>query len=296
MKTVSFGVLVKGDVKKDLHAFLVPIDGAGQSHIESMFVKTQAIVKDANVEDFELAESYNDERCARLNLADELASQIKNLYDAGNIEVKPDVLNELDKVVAYFGMVDEPDRPRKLGMRQARTFKNLRTKPIWSFADGQLTEDTRPKFTLSDSWELTSEGQDLMIVSATAFERICDLTPAIRKAALASLYEIASDLQFLTIEPLKSRVEEFTKSARIVADLRKRGDLKFITVETLRQESDKQGIQYEMIDNNYSVNVGSEEGLLMLLDRRRYADPLVTEKPDIYEADSRKKVARGSGE
>lgn len=290
MKTITFGVLVKH--QGELKAFLVPIDQAGQSHIEHMFATTQGKVAVAQVEDFQLAEAYSENRCAKLGLADPLAETIKGLYDATSVEVNPDVLEDMEHVVAYFGVIEETNSPKSLGIRQARTFKSLRTKPVWTFAEGQLTEDKRPKVTLSDSWELLTEGEELFIVSATALERICDLAPAIRKSALDGLEEISPSIPFLNMEPLKSRVESYTRSARIVADLRKRGDLAVVSEGALKSESDKQGIEYEIIDSQYMVKVGSEEGLLMLLDRRRYADPLVAVNPDIYEADSRHKVGK----
>jgi hypothetical protein len=290
MKTITFGVLVKH--QGELKAFLVPIDQAGQSHIELMFTTTEARVSAAQVQDFQLAERYSDDHCAKLGLADPLAETIKELYDATSVEINPDILDDLEHVVAYFGVIEETDSPKRLGIRQARTFKSLRTKPVWTFAEGQLTEDRRPKVTLSDSWELLTEGKELFIVSATALERICDLAPAIRKSAIAGLAEISPNIPFLNMEPLKARVEGYTRSARIVADLRKRGDLTVVSETALKSESDKQGIEYEIIDSQYMVKVGSEEGLLMLLDRRRYADPLVAVNPDIYEADSRHKVGR----
>jgi hypothetical protein len=292
MKTITFGVLVKH--QGELKAFLVPIDQSGQRHIEHMFSTTEAIVTAAQVQDFQLAEKYSNDQCAKLGLADPLAETIKNLYDTTKVETKPDILENLEPIIAYFGMIKETDSPRRLGIRQARTFKSLRDKPVWTFADGQLTEDKRPKVTLSGSWELLTEGQELFIVSATALERICDLAPAIRASALSGLDEISPNIPFLNVEPLKARVEGFTRSARIVADLRKRGDLAAVTVDRLTSESDFQGIEYEIIDHKYMVKVGSEEGLLMLLDRRRYADPLVAENPDIYEADSRHKVGKAN--
>ncbi|MBX3112045.1 MAG: hypothetical protein KF857_08560 [Fimbriimonadaceae bacterium] len=290
MKTITFGVLVKH--QGDLKAFLVPIDQAGQGHIEHMFEKTQAKVASAQVQQFQLAEKYSDDQCAKLDLSDPLAETIKGLFDATSVEVNPDVLDDMEHVVAYFGAIEETNSPKRLGIRQARTFKSLRTKPVWTFAEGQLTEDKRPKVTLSDSWELLTEGKGLFIVSATALERICDLAPAIRKSAIDGLAEISPNIPFLNMEPLIARVEGYTRSARIVADLQKRGDLAVVSETALKNESDKQGIEYEIIDHKYMVKVGSEEGLLMLLDRRRYADPLVAVNPDIYEADSRHKVGK----
>jgi len=290
MKTITFGVLVKH--QEELKAFLVPIDQSGQSHIEQMFTTTEARVTAAPVQDFQLAEKYLDNQCAKIDLGDPLAGTIKGLYEATNIEINPDVINDLVHVVAYFGVIEETNTPKSLGIRQARAFKSLRAKPIWTFAEGQLTEDKRTMVTLSDSWELLTEGSELFIVSATALERICDLAPAIRKSALDGLEEISPSIPFLNMEPLKARVEGYTRSARIVADLRKRGDLTVISEAALKSESEKQKIEYEIIDHKYMVKVGSEEDLLMLLDRRRYADPLVALNPDIYEADSRHKVGK----
>lgn len=291
MKTVTFGVLIQAN--GGLAAFQVPIDASGQTHLEGMFDSTLEAVSGATIEDFQLAEKYSEQQCAKLGLTDTLASDIKALYELANFEVKPEALNNLDEVVAYFAAIDETGKARRLGLRQARTFKNLRSKPVWTLADGQLTVDNRPKFTLSATWELLTEGKDILIVSATAFERICDLSPAIREAAKTGLTEIAPSLPFLDMAPLEARVDKFTRSARIVADLRRRNDLVGITEQTLASQSDHQNIEYEVVDHKYIVKTGSEEKLLMLLDRRRYTDPLVTVNPDIYEADSRRKVGKG---
>lgn len=292
MKTIRFGILVRE--KGGWKAYSVPIDVSGQKHIESMFESTARIIADGKVHDFELAQKYSDEECAKLSLSDPLADQIRDLYDTGKIEPNTDALNDLDKVIAYFGIIDEKGKDRLLGLRQARAFKSLKAKPVWTLSDGQLTVDDRPKFTLSANWEIMTSGQDLMIVSATALERICDLSGPIRVAAEAGLEVIAPQLAFMNMEPLKARVGKYTRSARIVADLQRRGDLAAVTEGALKNQSDFQGIEYEVVDHKYMVKVGSEEKLLMLLDRRRYADPLVSDNPDIYEADSRHKVGKAT--
>ncbi|MBV6503919.1 MAG: hypothetical protein AKCLJLPJ_02013 [Fimbriimonadales bacterium] len=288
MKTIQFGVLVQdGDL---LRPHLVPVDRKVQAHLEYMFQESEPKQLGRTPEPFQLAEKYSDSQCATLPLDDCLASQVKELYDAQNIGGNASVLDDPARIKAYFGIVE--DSGRVLGLRQATQFKTLHHKPLAVFSDGQLGMQEKPLFKLDERWDLVTDGKTLTILSATAFERICDLSPQIRQSAVAGLTDLAPQMPYLDMNPLQDRVLNFTRSARVVADLRKRGDLATVQITKLQSESDRQRIEYEVVNGMYIVKKGSEEGLLMLLDRRRYADPLAEVDPDIYEADSRHKVPK----
>jgi hypothetical protein len=289
---VEFGVC-RGKLRDGRFA-IVPIDDGVKNLLEEMVSATREALgmneRSTEFEAYEVSEQYGAEARLALTLNDELLADYRALYGHGGIQTIPDALDNPGDIGAYFCVIYDQNGEKLVAIRRAAQLKATVKKRFIRILDETLHAVDGTVFQLDTDFDILLVDGHAYIRHPASFEQLADVEEQVVARAAENIERLETAMPKIGFRSVAPYVCKHKRAARIIASLRRRGDLANITVESLRRECRKNGVSISTIDGQLCPDKGAELAFLNILDRRRYVVSLIPRKHEQYEAGSRKWV------
>jgi len=271
----------------------VPVDASVQSALHEIVQATWDAMQriDSTPAKYEPSEKHGGTEHLYLPLEDELASSVRELHEANNLDIDRDVLSEPTDVFCYFARLTDTDNRRLTAVRRATQFKGVlksKNRLVRMLDDTlEIIEDT--VFKLDNDFDLLIDSANVHILRPSGFEFAGKLQRAILEAVPENIEAIRKDIPFVEFESIEAYAKKRPRAARYLASIRTQ-KIKNIDKEALQSLCRQTGVQVNDSEGRIQIAAGHEMGFLEVLDRRRYQVDLVRESPERYRAASRRKI------
>lgn len=286
----EFGV---GRDDGDAQTFVaVPVDADVQGALREMVQATwDAIKRDEDgPARYEPSEKHGSTEYLYLPLTDELASSMRELHEAANLDVEGGALDEPADVFCYFARLTDKKGQRLTALRRASQFKGVLKKRLIRFDSDSLRLIEDNVFKLDSDFDLLVDAANVLILHPSGFEFAGKLQHAILAAVPENIKAIQKDLAFVEFDAIEAYAGTHPRAARYLASICGQEETKNIDKTLLKQLCKQTSVEIAEVKGKIVIPGGQEMGFLEVLDRRRYAVSLVKEKPEQYRAASRRKI------
>ena len=273
--------------------FLVHVDKAVQAALQEM-VKTTWHTMRQNTEEpfqYEPSEKHAGTEYLYMATSNQMGAMLFNLHKAENLLIKPDALNDPQKISSYFVRLTDRKKRRLTGLRRASQFKGLLKKKnrLMRVVDDTLQIVEEEVFRLDNDFDLLIDSENLHILRPSAFEVMGKLKDAILDAVPTNVDHVQQSIPFLDFENIRNYASQRPRAARYLASIRSQ-NLKGINRSALQELCKKTGVELEAYNGRLTVPERHMMDFLEVLDRRRYVDELDPRTPESYRAASRQKI------
>lgn len=270
----------------------VPVDSGVQTALREMVQATwEAMQRDEEgPAKYEPSEKHGSTEYLTLPLSDDMASSVRALQDAVNLEIETAALDDPADVFCYFARLTDKKKRRLTALRRATQFKGvLKQRLIRLVSDSLKLIDDRV-FKLDSDFDFLVDSDNVHILRPSGFEFAGKLQQAILDAVTENIKAIRKDLVFVEFEGIEQFASEHPRAARYLASIRGQEETKRIDKALLKSLCKHTGVEVNVVKGKVKVAAGHEMGFLEVLDRRRYEVSLVREQPERYRAASRRKI------
>lgn len=289
---VEFGV---GRDDGNGQAFVaVPVDAKVQTALREMTQATwQAMQQDEDgPTKYEPSDKHGSVEYLYLPLADDIASSVRELYQAVNLPMDAAALTAPGEVFCYFVHLTDDKLRRLTALRRATQFKGIvknKGRLIRLLDDTlQIVEDTI--FKLDSDFDLLIDAKNVHILRPSGFEFAGKLQQAILDAVPGNVAAIKAELAFIAFDSIEQYAAKHPRAARYLASIRGQEEMKNIDKSALKKLCKSTGVDVSESKGNVIIADGHEMAFLQVLDRRRYQLELVKDKPEKFVAASRKPI------
>lgn len=286
----EFGV---GRDDGDGRAFVaVPVDANVQGALREMVRATwAALQKDEDgPAKYEPSEKHGSTEYLTLPLADDMASSVRELHEATNLDIEAGALDEPAYVFCYFVRLADKQKRRLTALRRASQFKGVLKKRLVRFVSDSLKLIDDDVFKLDNDLDLLVDSANVHILRPSGFEFAGKLQQAILEAVPENIKAIRKDLAFVDFDGIETYAGKHPRAARTLASIRGQAETRSIDKSLLKKLCAQTGVEVTESKGKVIVTDGHEMAFLEVLDRRRYEVSLVKEKPERYRAASRRKI------
>jgi len=270
----------------------VPVDADVQGALREMVQATWDAMQ--NDEDgpakYQPSEKHGSTEYLYLPLKDEMASSVRELHEATNLDIEGGALDEPADVFCYFVRLTDKKKRRLTALRRATQFKGVLKKRLIRFVSDSLKLIDDHVFKLDSDFDLLVDSANVHILRPSGFEFAGKLQQAILEAVPENIKAIRKDLAFVEFDGIAAYAGKHPRAARYLASIRGQEEAKNIEKSLLKKLCKQTGVDIAESKGKVIVTDGHEMGFLEVLDRRRYEVSLVKEKPERYRAASRKKI------
>ncbi len=270
----------------------VPVDADVQGALREMAQATWAVMqkdKDGPAR-YEPSEKHGSTEYLYLPVTDEMATSVRELHEAINLDIVSGALDDPADVFCYFVRLTDKRRRRLTAMRRASQFKGVLKKRLLRFVSDSLKLIDDDVFKLDGDFDLLVDSANVHILRPSGFEFAGKLQQAILKAVPENIKAIAKDLAFVEFDGIEAYARKHPRAARYLASIRGQEETKNIDKVLLKQLCKRTDVDITESKGKVVIAAGREMGFLEVLDRRRYEVSLVREKPEQYRAASRSKI------
>jgi hypothetical protein len=239
---------------------------------------------------YEPSEKHGSTEYLYLPLEDEMASSVRALHEAKNLDIDSSALNEPAGVFCYFVRLTDKEQRRLTALRRATQFKGVLKKRLIRFVSDSLRLIEDSVFKLDSDFDFLVDSANVHIVRPSGFEFAGKLQQAIVDAVPDNVKAIQKDLAFVAFDGIEAYAGKHPRAARYLASIRSQAETKSIDKSLLKKLCKQTGVEVTESRGKVTVSDGHEMGFLEVLDRRRYEVSLVKEKPERYRAASRRKI------
>ncbi len=239
---------------------------------------------------YEPSEKHGSTEYLTLSLGDEMASSVRELHEATNVDIEGAALDEPSDVFCYFARLTDTKKRRLTALRRATQFKGILKKRLIRFVSDSLKLIDDDVFKLDSDFDLLVDSATVHILRPSGFEFAGKLQQAILDAVPRNIEAIEKDLPFVEFDGIEEYAGQHPRAARYLASIRGQEETKNIDRTLLKRLCKQTGVDLTEAKGKVKVAPGLEMAFLEVLDRRRYEVNLVKEKPELYRAASRKKI------
>ena len=132
--------------------------------------------------------------------------------------------------------------------------------------------------------------QRVVILRYRAFESIACVEEILVQKAGENVDALQQSLQFVDLATMRDYVSTHRRSARLVAAILARDDLKKTSRDLLKKACNSGGVDVKVVGGKLVPDKGHEEAFLKVLDRRRYSMTLIDQQKETYDATGRRKA------
>ena len=286
---IEFGVGLKGLSRYEFK--MVPTDSGVKSALMEMIQATQRQMdQDGGAQrSYEPTEKYVSGEYSVVPKGDPLEATLREIHEIQLLAPDSGALGDPRKVFCYFARFEDNRDRRLTAIRQATYFKGVLEKKLLRFYSDslQLVEDR--VFKLDNDFDLLIDSDHTHILRSRAFESIGQLKAAILGGVPKNISEIQQKLGFVDFRNVESYASSHVLAAGCLASIRQQG-LAGITSTSLVSECKRLNVAVKRINGMVSVHDEDVMDFLRVLDRRRYRSDLVSNKPEQFMAESRRKV------
>jgi hypothetical protein len=270
----------------------VPVDPNVQAALLEMVQTTwEGMQKDDDGPvKYEASEKHGVTEYLYLSLNDDLASSLRELHEAANMDIDAGALSEPADLFSYFARLTDNNGRRLTALRRATQFKGVLKSRLIRILDDTLKiiEDT--VFKLDNDFDLLVDSDNVHILRPSGFEFAGKLQQAILDAVPDNIKAIRKDLAFVTFDAIADYAKKHPRAARYLASVRGQAETKNIDKSKLKKLCKGTGVEVTESKGKIVVVVGHEMAFLEVLDRRRYELELVKGQPERFKAASRTKL------
>lgn len=270
----------------------VPVDVEVQAALREMVQATWDAMR--NDEDgpakYEPSEKHGSTEYLYLTLEDDMASSVRELHQATNLDIEGGALDEPADVFCYFVRLTDKKKRRLTALRRASQFKGVLKKRLIRFVTDSLKLIPDDVFKLDSDFDLLVDSANVHILRPSGFEFAGKLQQAILEAVPENIQAIRKDLPFVEFDGIEAYAGKHPRAARYLASIRGQEETKNIDKSLLKKLCKQTGVDIAEVKGKVLISDGHEMGFLEVLDRRRYEVSLVKEKPERYRAASRRKI------
>jgi len=292
VKVTEFGV---GRDDEDQQTFVsVPVNADVQAALREMVQATwHAMQNDVDgPAKYEPSEKHGAAEYLYLPLDDAMASSVREMHEATNLDIEAGALADPSNVFCYFARLTDKKNRRLTALRRATQFKGvLKSKGrLIRMVDDSLTiiEDT--VFKLDSEFDLLIDSANVHILRPSGFEFVGKLQGAILNAVPENVKAIRKELAYVEFDGIEEYAGKHPRAARYLASIRALDETKSIDKAALKSLCKRTGVEVRESNGKVVVSPGHEMGFLEVLDRRRYELELVKDQPERFRAASRKKL------
>jgi len=291
VKIIEFGVGLDNGEQQSF--WYVPVDDAVQTVLRDMAMETWHAMQEDFGSDplrYEPSERYASQEYVYLPLADDLAKQMRQLYEANNLPTNSGAISNPAAIYCYFVHMTDQRGRRVTALRRATQFKGvLRSRLIRFVTDAlQLIEDR--VFKLDSNFDLLIDSQQVHILRPSGFE----FAGMLQEAVVAAVPQIVKALQhalpFVDFASIQDYASKHPRAARYLASIRSQQNVKNVDKRALKRLCTATGVQTRDSKGKISVEDSQVVGFLEVLDRRRYEVELVKDSPERFKAASRRRL------
>lgn len=270
----------------------VPVDADVQAAVREMVETTwEAMQSDDNAPaKYEPSEKHAATEYLILPLSDDMASSIRALHEAMNLDIEPTALDDPTNVFCYFVRLTDKKTRRLTALRRAAQFKGILKKRLIRVVSDSLKLIDDQVFKLDTDFDLLVDSNHVHILRPSGFEFAGKLQEAILEAVAENVKAIRKHLTFVEFAAIEAYACRHPRAARYLASIRSQEGTEQIAKALLRKLCKQTGVEVDEKKGKINVAAGHEVGFLEVLDRRRYEVNLVKEKPERYRAASRRKI------
>lgn len=279
-------------------------DGNGQTFVAvSVDADVQAALRemvqatwDAMQEDedgpakYEPSEKHGSTEYVYVPLGDDLASSVRDLHEAANLDIDAAALDDPSDVFCYFARLTDKKKRRLTALRRATQFKGVLKKRLIRFVTDSLKLIDDRVFKLDSDFDLLIDSGKVHILRPSGFEFAGKLQQAILDAVPANINAIRKDLKFVEFGGIQEYASKHARAARLLASIRGQEETKSIDEAALKSHCKRTGVEVKESNGKLIVAAGHELDFLGVLDRRLYDVELVKGQPERYRAASRRKI------
>jgi len=272
----------------------VPVDAEVQTALHEMVQATWAAMQN-NGDDpakYEPSEKHGGTEYLYVTLDDDLASGIRDLHAAANLNIDASALADPSNVFSYFARLTDNKKRRLTALRRATQFKGIvksKGRLVRMLDDSlRIVKDT--VFKLDSDFDLLVDAANVHILRPSGFEFAGQLQQAILDAVPENVKAIHKDLAYVEFDGIEAYAGRHPRAARYLASIRGQAETKNIDKASLKRLCKSTGVEVTETKGKITVASGHEIGFLEVLDRRRYELELVKGQPERFRAASRKKL------
>ena len=270
----------------------VPVDADVQAVLLEMCQATwDAMQRDEDgPAKYEASEKHGSLEYLYVPLGDDLASSVRELHEAVNLDIDSTSLDDPSDMFCYFARLTDKNRRRLTALRRATQFKGVLKKHLIRLVTDSLRLIDDRVFKLDGDFDLLIDSGNVHILRPSGFEFAGRLQEAILGAVPENIKAIQKDLKFVDFAGIEEYAGKRPRAARYLASIRAQDQTKNISKAALKSLCKRTGVEVEETKGKVAASAGHELGFLEVLDRRRYEVNLVKEKPERYRAASRRKI------
>jgi hypothetical protein len=270
----------------------VPVDAAVQAALREMVQATWVAMQndEHGPAQYEPSEKHGSTEYLYLPVTDDMATSVRELHEAINLEIADGALDDPANVFCYFVRLTDKEGRRLTALRRASQFKGVLKKRLIRFVSDSLKLIEDSVFKLDSDFDLLVDAGHVHILRPSGFEFAGKLQQAILEAVPENIKAIGKDLAFVDFEGIAAYAGKHPRAARYLASIRGQEETKSIDKALLKKLCKQTGVEFTQSKGKVVIMDGHELGFLEVLDRRRYEVSLVKEKPEQYRAASRRKI------
>jgi hypothetical protein len=298
IRNVEFGVCKETDAGKNFS--LIPIHVSVKDILKSILLNTQNALELESGEAFgiyEPSQLYGSKARLKLPLADATAESARNLFNAASIATDPEALSDLSYLIYYFAVFYDGSNRKLIAVRRTSQFKGIvkARSRIVSWINQTLKLVEEELFKLDADFDYLFTAENVFILRPSGFELTADIDEIVIAKAAENTLSLGQQIRFVDFDNLVDFVKRHKRAARLVASIKSHGDLGRIKrAKFLKHCKDCNVGCVQSAGKVYPV-AGSEFDFLNILDRRLYLMNLTSgSEPEVYEANSRHKLIKGS--
>jgi hypothetical protein len=270
----------------------VPVDADVQKALREIVSATwDAMQKETDDPPrYEPSEKHGSTEYLFLPLDDDLASTVRELHEAVNLDIDANVLADPSDVFCYFARLTDSKKRRLTALRRATQFKGVLKNRLLRFVSDSLKLIEDRVFKLDSDFDLLIDSKNVHILRPSGFEFAGKLQEAILAAVPQNVAAIQQDLAFVDFTTIGDYAGAHPRAARYLASIRAQKETKNIDKSALKKVCKDTGVEVSESKGRVTVATGHEMGFLEVLDRRRYELELVKGSPERFRAASRRKI------
>jgi hypothetical protein len=272
----------------------VPVDADVQAALREMVQATwDEMQRDEDgPAEYQPSDKHGSTEYLYLPLSDDLASSLRELHEAANLDIEASALADPSDVFCYFVRQTDGKRRRLTALRRATQFKGVlksKGRLVRMLDDSlRIIEDT--VFKLDNDFDLIVDSANVLILRPSGFEFAGKLEQAILDAVPQNIKAIRKDLTFVEFAGIEEYASKHPRAARYLASIRGQEETKSIDQAALKSLCKRTGVEITESKGKVTISAGHEMGFLEVLDRRRYELELVKGQPERFKAGSRRKI------
>lgn len=273
--------------------FQVPVSHSVKEALRQMLQETLEKLGDENAwVPYDYAQEYKGAEHLTCAIDDPAMETLRELFSAQNLTLHASALKSPKQIDYYSARFTDSAMGECIGVRRASYFKGTVGKPFMFFLEGQLTMVEAELFRLDQDFDFLIFIDKVAIYRPSSMEHVAGLEGKLRNATPSNIQMLSEAVPILDFSFAEKLSEKYVRAQRLFAALKSRPDLGLIDPHRFEAACQANGIAVIQNNGKWAPEPEHEMALLELLDRRRYADPLVEHDAELFRAPSRSTVPK----